>query len=183
MAKDTYRNIEIISYDIEEVYKFIEKCKKYDIEYYYIYHDKDINDDGTLKKPHYHFQVYSENQKSLNSWFNFFNVPSNRVELISKKFEAIRYLIHCDNNEKYHYQIEDIVSNGEIIKYFKNTISSEGNEIELIYLHITKTKRYIPYKELWDFVIDNNIWSTYRRNYSIIKDLLGDHNLLFTNRK
>lgn len=183
MGKLEIRNVEIISYDIEEVYSIIDKAKKNNIDYYYIYHNLDINDDGTLKKPHYHIQLYNDNQKLIENWQKFYNVPSNRIEKIHNKIQAIRYLIHCDNNEKFQYQLEDIVTNSEIIKYFKSTISNENNEIELIYLHITKLKRHIGYKELWDFVIDNGIWSTYRRNYSIIKDLLYDHNLLFTNTK
>lgn len=183
MGKLEVRNVEIISYNIEEVYSIIDKAKKNNIDYYYIYHNLDVNDDGTLKKPHYHIQLYCDNQRTIENWVKFYAVDPNRVEKIKNKISAIRYLIHCDNNEKYQYQLEDICSNGEIIKYFKSTISSENNEIELIYLHITKLKRHIGYKELWDFVIDNGIWSTYRRNYSIIKDLLYDHNLLFTNTK
>lgn len=183
MQRQEIRNIEIISYDLDELVEVINKCDRRGDVYYYIYHDKDVNDDGSVKKPHYHIQLYSDEQKVIDTWASIYNVSSNRVERIKNKISAIRYLTHCDNNEKYSYQIENIGTNGDLMKYFKSTISSEGNEIELIYIYITEHKRQISYKEMWDMVISNGIWSTYRRNYSIIKDLLYDHNLLFTKER
>ena len=99
MSKLEIRNVEIISYDIEEVYLLIEKAKKYNIDYYYIYHNQDVNDDGTLKKPHYHVQLYSDNQKSIENWGRFYFVDSNRIQKINNKIKAIRYLIHYYHNE------------------------------------------------------------------------------------
>lgn len=180
MERLEIRNIEIISYDLDELFEIINKCDRRGDVYYYIYHDKDITDTGELKKPHYHVQLYSDEEKRISTWASIYNVTDNRIEKIKNKISAIRYLTHCDNNEKYQYQIENIGTNGDLMKYFKSTISSEGNEIELIYEYITNLKRQISYKEMWDYVIGNGIWSTYRRNYSIIKDLLYDHNLLFT---
>lgn len=178
------RNVELILYDIEEVYKCIKICNEYNYEFAYIRHDKDLQENlEDFKKIHYHFQVYNEFQKELNTWGKIFEVNLARVQKISNKKSAIRYLIHADNNDKFKYDIIDITSNFEIIKYFDKLISDENCEIDLIFTYIDYHKRKIGVKELIDYVLDNNIWGTFRRNYSIVKDLLYEHNLWFTNDK
>lgn len=178
------RNIELILYDIEEVYNCITICNNNNFEYAYILHNKDLKEDlSDFKKSHYHFQVYNEFQKELLTWSKLFGLNFARVQKISNKKSAIRYLIHADNNDKFQYDIVDINSNFEIIKYFDKLISDENCEIDLIFTYIDFHKRKIGIKELIDYVLDNNIWGTFRRNYSIIKDLLYEHNLWFTNYK
>lgn len=176
------RNVELILYDIEEVYIAISICNDHNFEYAYIRHDKDLQDNlEDFKKTHFHFQIYNEFQKELTTWANIFNINLARVQKISNKKSAIRYLIHADNNEKFQYDLTDITSNFEILKYFDKMISDENCELELIFAYIEYHKRVIGYKELIDYVLDNNIWGNFRRNYSIIKDLLSEHNLWFTN--
>lgn len=178
------RNVEFIFYEIEDVYNAITICNKNDFEYAYIRHDKDLFDNlEDFKKTHYHFQVYNEYQKELTTWGRLFDVNMARVQKISNKKSAIRYLIHADNNDKFQYDIVDIFSNFEIIKYFDKLVSDENCEIDLIFTYIEFHKRRITTKEIIDYVLDNNIWGTFRRNYSIIKDLLSEHNLLFTTSK
>lgn len=178
------RNIELILYEIEDVYNCITICKANGFDYAYIYHDKDLNDDlSDFKKAHYHFQVYAKNQKEINKWCEIFVINSARVQKIENKVKAIRYLIHADNNDKFQYNIEDINNSFPIIQYFNKLINDETCEIDLIFSYIFISKRYIGVKEIIDFVLENNIWSTFRRNYSIIKDLLIEHNLLFTKVK
>lgn len=178
------RNVELILYDLEDVYRCVMLCNKNNFEYAYIYHDKDLKEDlNDFKKAHYHFQVYNENDKELTTWARVFDIDLPRVQKISNKKAAIRYLIHADNNDKFQYEIINITSNFEIIKYFDKLVSDENCEIDLIFTYIEYHKRKIGVKEIIDYVLDNNIWGTFRRNYSIIKDLLYEHNLWFTNDK
>lgn len=178
------RNIELILYDIEEVYNSIEISKKLGFDYAYIYHDKDLKDDlSDFKKAHYHFQVYAKNQKEIDKWCEIFSINSARVQKIENKIKAIRYLIHADNNEKYQYELINLNSSFSVLKYFDKLINDESCEIDLIFTYIYYQKKYVSTKELIDYVLENNIWSTFRRNYSIIRDLIIEHNLLFTKSK
>lgn len=178
------RNIEFILYSMEEVYNSIRICNENNFDYAYIYHDKDLKEDlSDFKKAHYHFHVYYKYQKELTTWADLFGVNLPRTQKIDYKPGAIRYLTHAENNDKYQYDITSINANFEFIKYFDKLISNETNEIDIIFSYIEAFKRHIGTKELINYVLDNNIWGTFRRNYSIIKDLLYEHNLLFTNRK
>lgn len=178
------RNVELILYSIEEVYDALQICQELKCDYAYIYHDKDLLDDlSEFKKAHYHFQVYAKNQKEITKWCEIFNINSARVQKIQNKVKAVRYLIHADNNEKFQYDIVNINNSFPILQYFDKMINDESNEIDIIFSYIFAMKRYISVKEIIDYVLENNIWSTFRRNYSIIKDMLIEHNLVFTKSK
>ena len=184
MAKiNERRNYEIIIYTIEKVQEFVNTCIVNGFDYAYIYHDKDMKEDlSDFKKPHYHFQIFMLHQKSLSRMSKLFNIAENYIQYIDKKKEAIRYLTHADNNDKHNYDIFEIKSNMELTSYFSNLVSNETIEMEIIFDYIDRNVN-IKLIDVYKYVLDNNIWSTYRRNYSIIKDLIYEHNLLYNDKK
>lgn len=173
-----YRNIELILYDRDEIARIISICNDYNFNFAYAFHDKDIKDDNSgLKKAHYHFDIFYKDQKSLSSWSKILNIPKNMIEIIDDKKRKIRYLIHIDNKNKYQYDYEIIQSNFDIRPYFIDK-SSESDDILLIISFIDNNS-YIKYRDLFNFILSKGLWSTFRRNYTIIKDLLFEHNLHF----
>lgn len=74
-------------------------------------HDKDVLDDGTLKKPHYHFMLFFDSLKSLNQ-VNEMIAPLNGTicKYVSSVNAYGRYLCHLDNPEKYQYPISEVTS-------------------------------------------------------------------------
>lgn len=76
-------------------------------------HDKDINPDGSPKKPHYHVMMLFEGVKSdtqFESIRDSFGGVGN--EVINSARGYARYLTHKDNPEKAKYQDEDVISFG-----------------------------------------------------------------------
>ncbi len=171
------RNIDIIVYDEAFIDKFITICEVQQFDYAYILHDKDLNDDGTIKKFHYHFRVFSDLQRSLSAWSKVFNIPINYIEKLDDKRLSIRYLIHLDNREKFQYNQNDIITNiDDIEKYFKDTKQEESYQLKYICDYIDDINGYIYFQDVKNFVIENNYWSAYRRYYSIIRDLIQERN-------
>lgn len=182
MAKGS-RNFEIIIYDLKECYRLVDICIYEGFDYAFIMHDKDLKEDlSDYKKKHYHFQIYMSNQKSIERVGEVFNVPIHYIQYIKDKKSAVRYLIHADNNEKANYDIIDIATNMEISSYFNNLVSNESIDVEIILDFISRPKT-ISMKELFSFVLSNNCWASYRRNYPIIKDLVYEHNILYSDDK
>lgn len=169
-------NYEIIIYDSVDISRLINICYSNNYNYAYIFHDKDEN------KPHYHFQLYFTSQRYINSISKEFDVPTNLITIIKDKKKAIQYLIHLNDDSKYQYSIEDICSNFNIDIYFSNK-NVEMDDISSIIDYIDNQHCIIYYYNLMTFVLKNSIWSSYRRNYSIIKDIVQEHNLMFTNPK
>lgn len=76
-------------------------------------HDKDVEPNGALKKPHYHVMVMYENSVSATD-FRAHVAPAGGVgeEHVLTKRGYARYLIHLDNPEKAQYQASDILALG-----------------------------------------------------------------------
>ncbi len=90
-------------------------------------HDKDINPDGTVKKPHWHIILLFDGNKSydqIKEITDSLNAPVPQKTANTKGL--VRYLIHKDNPEKYQYKREEIVCHGgaEIEQYFEMSSSS-----------------------------------------------------------
>lgn len=76
-------------------------------------HDKDVNPDGTIKKPHHHIMFLFENKKSLEQIKPIFDSINavGRENIISTRGYA-RYLCHLDNPEKAQYNTTDVLCFG-----------------------------------------------------------------------
>lgn len=177
MKEKRLRNIEVILYTGEKVEELINTCQDKGINYAIIYHNQDTFDDGTKKECHYHCQLYTEDAKTISAWSKIISIEENYIQEIKSKKKAIQYLIHLNNKEKYQYNKDDIISNFDIDIYFKD--KNEGLQIKEIIEYIESVKFTITNKEIIDYILSNNLWGVYRRSYSIIKDLVIEHNTIY----
>lgn len=187
-ANKRYRTFELILYPDNLIHLTLLDFLRSHFKYALILHDKDLTGEGEKKKNHYHVLIYYENAKTESSVRRFFsdNQLIDNVTLINYKNDlkqAVRYLLHIDNNDKAQYTLDEIESNFEINSYFNNLISNETLDIQLIRQIIYSYKESITMSALYEEVINNNLWSSYRRNYTIIKDLVYEHNLIFTSKE
>lgn len=98
-----------------------EITKKYD--YAYITHDKDITEDGELKKNHTHVVIrVGNNPRWKTAVAAELNIKENYIEGCNLD-KMLRYLIHYDNSEKHRYEIEEV--RGTLKKRLKNIIEKE----------------------------------------------------------
>gem|GEM_PF-2392002 len=99
----------------------------------WILHDKCKNEDGKIKKPHYHFLVqFNINQRG--SWFHKFNSDDMGIifyEPISQPEGAFNYLTHetskCKKENAFVYPKEELTSTIE--KFEDGKIDDENQEI------------------------------------------------------
>lgn len=132
------------------------------LRYCHCRHSLDVfKDTGEIKKDHRHviisfdgpttFNVVKELTDSLNS-----PIPQPVRSLRG----AIRYLIHADNKDKYHYKREDIVSVGmdqEIEEAFSVKKSDEQKKVERVncnkrVLDIIKSQKLTNMEDLFDYL-------------------------------
>jgi hypothetical protein len=121
------------------------------------YHDKDINPDGTPKKPHWHVMIYFEGKRSFDQIVDLVNLINSPIpQPVLSAQGLIRYFIHLDNPEKFQYNMLDIVPHQgiDITKYF---FPSETQHIA--YLH-----------QMFDFINQQDI-----RYYSDLLDYARLH--------
>lgn len=72
-------------------------------------HDKDIDPNGEVKKPHWHLILEFDGPTTFN---NVKRIADDIGSVLPKKVESVRgmyrYLVHLDNPEKAQYKLEDI---------------------------------------------------------------------------
>lgn len=123
-------------------------------------HDKDVNPDGTFKKPHYHVICYYENSTTYNNVKT--NVCDKLNATIPQKLESMRgmyrYHIHLDNPEKYQYD--------DSLRQLFN-----GFDVDLA-SKLTRTETLKILIECYQFCRDNNI-----NEYSDLVNILYDNDM------
>lgn len=117
-------------------------------------HDKDVNADGTKKKPHYHIVFNYKGNKSFEQMDEMARALRAPIpERISGLTGAVRYLTHMDNPEKYQYDNTEIQVFG-------------GFDLESCLALSTGDKRQ-ALKEMLGFISDNNTIITIQTGSSI----------------
>lgn len=124
-------------------------------------HDKDTNPDGTTKKPHIHFVLLFEGNKSYEQVKEITDLLHCPIPQKVRSVQGIvRYLIHKDNPEKWQYKLSDIHVHGniDINDYFKPSqteILTDTKEIQ----KFIKDNYISEYSELCDYLLDmENNW-------------------------
>lgn len=124
-------------------------------------HDKDINPDGEVKKPHHHCIVYYDNTTTMKSVKE--NVCDKLNATIPIKLENMRgmyrYHLHLDNPEKYQYEDKD--------RRFFNGFDT--NRVDTL----TETEIAMLLDQIEQIIVDKSIME-----YSDLIDLLRDDDLV-----
>lgn len=112
------------TYDCESIMSDV--MSNYD--YAWIKHDKDVDEDGVLKKEHIHILV-SFNSPRKFSWI-LSRFKQTHVESISSNVAYLRYMTHSDldDSTKYIYPDSDL----HMSTKFKSIYEKEIKEINLI---------------------------------------------------
>lgn len=105
-------------------------------------HDSDIDDDGSLKKAHYHLLLAYSSATTLNNirgWLNACGIPESELHSVRVCASAVgyfRYLTHKDNPDKAQYDDNDIRifnDSDELFKKFSKTASEKIDDLVRIF--------------------------------------------------
>lgn len=107
-------------------------------------HDKDVNPDGTPKKPHWHILLMFE---SVKDYGQIKEITDSLTATVPQKCNGakglVRYMVHMDNPEKFQYNVSDIVGHG-------------GADVAEL-LKPSSTERYAMIREMISFVREHGI--------------------------
>ena len=95
-------------------------------------HDKDVNGDGTPKKPHRHVLVAFDGVKSREQAAELFDrIGGVGAEPVNSLYGMTRYLPHMDNPEKAQYSTMDVLTFGGF-EYRRYASTKEDEEKETV---------------------------------------------------
>lgn len=83
----------------------------------YILHDKDLDEEGNLKVPHYHLLAFTDLRQGKRKWldtlqsmFPFLPREALTISPVQSERQCNRYLTHVDYPEKYQYSQDGITT-------------------------------------------------------------------------
>lgn len=106
--------------------------------YWYIFHDRDLDENGTIKKKHLHLVCFDSSPATISKAVKNFEgcTLPNCVEACKSGRAMLRYLIHKDDPDKFQYESKDVQTNNigqflEAIGDFDN-VSRIWQDYELV---------------------------------------------------
>lgn len=139
------------------------------LDWAYILHDKDVDANGELKKPHIHWYGHVRNPAFLSTVANSLGVPENSIVYCKNKKKTIQYLIHLNDNDKYLYPASDVVSNFDCADILNEVDSTAKANKILDYVEHNSTNPY----SLVKWALANGVWDEYRRSASIWSNVIN----------
>lgn len=148
------------SYDCETLLSTIRS--KF-IDWAYILHDKDVNENGELKKPHFHW-VGRATPRCLSVVSNFLGLPENDIEVVKNFDNMVMYLIHLNDIDKFQYSADDVETNlpniGQLLRR-----QSEGQIVK----DLASAKMQKSWYDLVQYAVDIDSYDILRRNLGVIR--------------
>lgn len=121
-------------------------------------HDKDVNPDGTKKKPHWHVLLKFGSKKSYRQVDNLVKdcLHGPNPQVVHDVRSMVRYFVHADNPEKYQYRREDLIEHAgfDIGNAFA---SSSIERYELIHemIQFVRDNEIEEISQLIDYAVEN----------------------------
>lgn len=164
---------------IDNLKVWLEKNTK---QYAFILHDRDVLEDGSKKTPHLHVVCNMNSAKQriatiLNDLTKSLDISPLLVTIdkYSSFNSSIQYLIHKNNEEKYQYDIKDIVTNipnPELDLFMKYNTQSEELTAERLIDVVRKAKKRT------DIMREVGLFN-YRINRPVIMDIAQELNKIW----
>lgn len=162
------------SYDFKKVLSRIEDT--FD-DFAYVLHDKDVDENGELKKPHFHW-CGKRSPAPISTVANALGVEPNSIEFCKNWKYSLRYLIHADNPDKFQYLPETVTANFPFTSVIEGKL--EALKSRKIFNFINENPTITP-NALAEWCFEHDLWSEYRRSFSIWCSILRE--LQFENIK
>lgn len=152
------------SYDCDSV---LARLSSVFSEWAYVLHDKDTDENGELKKPHFHWVGRLDSPALITTVAGGKKlcVPENSVEFCESWKGSVKYLTHENAPEKYHYSFDDVTSNFDV-RRLSAPKQNEVAKVRLIRNYLSESG-CTSAEQLMDWCIENDCWPEYRRSFAI----------------
>ncbi len=178
MEKFRAKSFNLVLYPEDETHvQALEKIKS-SYDYAYILHDQDINEDGELKKQHYHVVLSFKNAKWNTALADELGITANYIEESRSLKRSLLYLIHYYDENKFQYPVDRVF--GSLKRRLETYINGEGKteseKVIEIFEEIDSIDNYIDYTIFVKHIAKIGYWDVLRRSSFLILRYLDDHN-------
>lgn len=158
-------------------------------DYAYILHDKDVDEQGKQKEPHYHIAIRFKDTVNTKYVAQWFGIQENYVGRIKGRWtDVLKYLIHGNASEKYQYSAEEVTSNfdwlGEVVKADARK-SGQARKEQIINSIVDGTIREYNYTDYISAIeydkYSRSIEGAFKYRLNVIKERKRDMEAIFIN--
>lgn len=172
------KSFNLVLYPEDESHvKALERIKS-TYDYAYILHDMDTDDNGEIKKEHWHVVIRFTNARWNTALAKDLGITPNYIEESQSFKKSLLYLIHYYEPEKYQYSIDCVY--GPLKKvlqsYIINEGKTEGEKVLEIFEEIDNIDDCVDFRLFVKHVAKMGYWDTLRRSSSLILRYLDCHN-------
>lgn len=128
----------------------------------FIYHDKDLTDDGNLKEPHFHVLVHWDFQVAVYSLRKFFVEQQTFIQPVLNKRSSFAYLTHANSPEKAQYNDVDVVTNDYNFYTFTEAEKKENDNVTFLEDLNRLSLRDMAIKYGRDFMRNHNRYNAFK---------------------
>ena len=170
---------EIVVYPDSESYvadELLAKVTEYFGQWCYVLHDKDVNDDGTSIKPHYHVYGKLDTSRTPQTVANALGVGVASLRVVSSWRGAVRYAVHLDHPTKYQYSADDVSANFELAKFL--TVDDDLQAARIF--SFINSSRCTTVSELTAWAFANGCYPALRRGFAVWSRLLSENSMYWS---
>jgi len=157
----------------------LEKIKQ-GYDYVGILHDKDLDENGILKKPHWHVVISFKNGTWQNALADDFGITPNYIQQVRNEQATLEYLIHFNEEEKFQYPFEEIFGTTSFKNKLKKHIESdeltEGDKVIELIEFIENADKHISVTSFARYCAMAGRWDVFRRSGSIFIKMIDEKN-------
>lgn len=132
--------------------------------YAYMYHDKDIKEDGTPKEPHTHLVISFLQPRSIQNVRSMFSVTIDNEHyncldaFTNNKILSLQYLTHKNDKDKYQYNAEEVVFYNMDYLDIHSQDAEIGDSLQNALYDLMSGKSYIYCVKKYgrDYIINHN---------------------------
>lgn len=149
------------------------------MDYAVVLHDKDIMEDGTTKKPHYHVVItVGNNPKWSSALAKELGVEPNYIEKPRNLDRALEYLIHYNDVDKHQYSIDEVTGTlkNRLIANLNSSDKTEGEKIAMLIDIIENEAEKITFAWFSKYCATSGYWDIYRRSAILFTKMIEEHN-------
>jgi len=171
------------NYDCAYVLKMVEQLN---CQWCYILHDKDVKEDGSDIKPHYHVYMRFREGKTVHSLKKELEIKYIADEEGNEKDEpytlfwfsswqgCIKYGVHDTekSKHKYQYSFNQYHSNFDVSNFFKS--SDEESEKALDLLDYIENEKITSIRKIFRYACMNNQFSVLRRSTGLFIGVINE---------
>lgn len=170
------RTWEVVVYPDSESYvaaEVLAKVTEYFAQWCYILHDRDVNEDGTPKKSHYHVYGKLDTPRTPQAVSNALGVGVASLRSVSSWRGAVRYAVHLDHPDKYQYSADDVSANFQIAKFL--TVDDDLQAARIF--SFISSSRCTTVSELTAWAFANGCYPAMRRGFAVWSRLLSENSM------